>query len=257
MSDRRIPSEYLGKARSFRNKIIAADREFVAMHTRVFNELERRIQHKPSFRASTCTDLLRAWRACRPFGYLPDLVADLDFSKHQITIRDLRLIASMERNADWKEGYLEDSIAVTEFRLVGKSKKTPEGALCSLRWHLNMVASFSLHALARYYQRAIRPSDDALISSMYATTLAPPSIMRKDRDDMFMPFAIPFEAAEGHWFGEVKLMHPIEPEEQGIPAEQPTLCIRTFHEGPPGPPDDETIARLSRKRSDKCIGLGE
>ena len=255
MSDRRIPSEYLGKARLFRNKIIAADQEFVAMHKRVFDELERRIERKPSFRESTCIDLLRDWRACRPFGYLPDLTADLDFSKHQITIRDLRLIASMERNAEWKEGYLEDSIALTEFRLVGNSKKTPEGALCSLKWHLNTITTFSLHALARYYQRAIRPSDDALISSMYATALAPLSIIRKDRGEMFMPFAIPFEAAGGHWFGEVKMMAPMD-KEQDQPID-PTLCVRTFHEGPPGPPDDATITLLSRRRSDKCIGLSE
>jgi hypothetical protein len=220
MSDR-IPSEFIGRARAFRNRVATAEDRCFAEHEVVYNAFRQRMRHKPSFRRPECLDLLRRWRSIEVFGRAP-LDAVFNYTKRRVEITDFRMICVVSRGRDWAEDARESNVDLALVRLIAETG-IEHG---HVEQKVRSLASFSLHALARYYQRAFRPSDEALIDAMWGVMPSVLDIFHGDEQQ----FTIPVPDNGGNWWGRLVTGYRTDldaPDWEGEAAD--VLDIRTFY----------------------------
>jgi len=217
MADRILP-EFIGKARAFRERISNADeRQFGPVRDAAYASLRRRIRQKPTFREPECQDLLRHWKqAGETYGQLN--APHMNYSKHAVRFTSVRLLASEGQSDEWTDGERETGITMTMVRL------TADGKEGTVALDAKALAIFSLHALARYYQRAFQSSDDALIAAMWGVL---PDIKALITATTVDEFGLPVIAAGGHWFGWINPVMHVEDNE--LIGENDALNVRTFH----------------------------
>jgi hypothetical protein len=224
MSDR-IPSEFVGRARAFRNRIMASEESFVSVQDAIYSAFQRRLQRKPSFRQPECIDLLRHWQSSdKLFGQPPGHTAKMDFSKKRVEIIDFRLLSITTRKAHWAGDARESGVDLTLIRLIGEHR----GGYSHVERKLQSIASFSLHALARYYQRAFRPSDDALVMAIWGVITGALALITGDQSE----FSLPVPDNGGNWWGRMVTGYVTDfddEEDEGEPEPLDSLDIRTFY----------------------------
>ncbi len=197
--ERRVPSEFVGRARQFRQTVLAADTAIAAGLSGLLQPLQERLSRKPTLRPARILGFVRRWP-----GVVPDrwcLARNASIDKNALAITEIRIAASHLRNSAWGGQEWEHgvSIARLEFSTAGGE----------LRLTVTPVASVSLHALARRYQRSPQRDDAHLIRDLKALARQPPA----DR----------VTTDTGCWHGRVVASRQ---EVDGAPL--PLLAIRTF-----------------------------
>jgi hypothetical protein len=155
--------EFVGLARQFRSRVVAAERAFVDDIEPMVAPLRPRERFTPVPRQVVVRILGRTWRYRGPLGRL-DLVARYD--NPRLDLIDIRL-ADAKVICDAWVGDDEPALAVV-LHHVGIAPPAP------LRESATMLASLGLHALARRYQRGADRSDDAIKADLLALAHAAP-----------------------------------------------------------------------------------
>lgn len=215
----KIPAEFIGKARAFRDRVAAGERQFLVVRDAIWGALAARQRRKPTFRLPECRDLFRQWQAVKAFGQMQRSAASMDFAKKRVEIIDTRLTNVLSQLDIWDKDAREAGLGLSLIQTVADSE--------GIRQTLHIVASFNLHALARYWQRAFRPSDEALVAAIWGVVPQVMPILRGEQNE----FAIPWPPSGGHWFGQIVCSYSVDHHFVADDNSKPTreLGIRTFH----------------------------
>jgi hypothetical protein len=164
-AERRVPSEFVGRARQFRQAVLAADTAIAAGLPGLLGPLQARLNRKPTLRPAMVVDLIRRWPEVIPDRYC--LARNASVDKNALTISEVRIAASHLHNPAWDGQDWEHGISVAKL-----NSTTGHG---QLRLTVTPVASVSLHALARRYQRSIQRDHAAVIRDLKALARHPQS----------------------------------------------------------------------------------
>jgi hypothetical protein len=159
----RVPVEFIGLARQFRNKVVAEEQAFLADIGPMVAPLRPRPRFRPVPRQALLKILGRAWRDSEPLGRL-DLV--VKYVKPRLDLIDIRAVPAKVYCESWP-GDDEPALAIIVDHL-GIAPPAP------LRESSTMLASLGLHALARRFQRGADRSDDAVKADLLALAHAAP-----------------------------------------------------------------------------------
>jgi hypothetical protein len=164
MSDK-VPAEFVGKARVFRSRMIAATTR-VGMQMNAISQysfgLYKRRNAAP--RPEHLVAIEQQWRSISPAGCLRLTVRR---DKRSMSIEDTRIAATTSKNAQWGDAS-EKSICLVESSLA-LTKRHAETTATTL-------AAVSLHALGRWYQRAFTTNDIAMMLDLALVVKAVPTL---------------------------------------------------------------------------------
>jgi hypothetical protein len=195
-----VAFEFLGKARMFRDRVGAEDDAIGRAVMRIMAPLGRRRARSKTFRPADLID------AERQFQQLPSagrLALQVDRDKHGLRIEELRVAAGRVRFCSWAGDAADQDIGIMRISL--------EAVLWGPAFVSgDLIASLSLHALGRRYQRGFNTSDAAILSELRAMALCHADIIQTLGD-----FAIAGDG--GMWVGEV-----------GLRDSMPVMAIRSF-----------------------------
>ena len=149
-----VPAEFMRQARYFRDGLMSVSLECSARMNAIVAPLLARWRRSPIPRPETLLDAARAWRALPDFGRL-DLTVTT--GKRQLHIHELRVSASDFRAADWTVD--EPGLSVLGVVL--------EVAPHRCVFDILSLATVSLHALARRYQRGFAITDAAIMHDLH------------------------------------------------------------------------------------------
>lgn len=149
-----VPREFLGRARQFRDRVLAADAMTTAVLDRVYDPLALRARRNPRPRPELIAAASRTWALEMPdFGRLG--VRRVRKLTQTLTISEARLCAGRLRKDGWVEGETDPGLGVTFVKLeVGES-------LCHLS--TEVIATVGLHAVGRWFQRAGADNSEAAL----------------------------------------------------------------------------------------------
>ena len=169
-------------------------------------------------------DLFRVWQSCPAFGRTQNHTA-MSYTKRRVEFTDARLMGTLRR---FHDGGSEPAVGVTITRLIANTRFEREHGeqLALLGQPLVHVATFGLHSLARYFQKAFQPSEARLIEAMWnvfgASQVIQPGVQK---------FSIPLRDGDGHWYG---MLHTAQGHgEHGEPGRMDdpyvSIDVRTYH----------------------------
>lgn len=145
-----VPREYLGLARQLREKI-AADGTVTAQHYRhLFKPLKTAWNKHPrhKVRYQLLEEAMRAWRDLPPHSRLGQARMQLT-GRHELIAAEVRLLAGSTTFSDWLAPAPEAALGAELTTLhVGPR-------YCEITFQT--LGTFSLHALARRYERGTAP----------------------------------------------------------------------------------------------------
>jgi hypothetical protein len=201
-----VPREFIGRARDLLKRLGEADARIEPAVRAVMMPLLRRLDRRPVLRRDMLIDAERRWRNLVPaFGRLA-MEVDGENLRSPCFI-ELRVVRGVSRRATWPDEGQEPGV------LVGwHAVEFDERAMAS--WFVSL-ASVSLHALARRYQRGWDTSDTAIFAEL--------AVLAHDfRQAVALPrFAVAVPG--GAWVG--------EPMNAG---ESMVLAVRTFYDADSG-----------------------
>jgi hypothetical protein len=145
-----VPREFIGRARQFRERILAADGLVMPVLDRLYDPLAERARRNPRPRPELIAAASRAWAMQMPeFGRLGE--RRVRKSSRALTIAEARLSSGRLRQPTWDQGETDPGFSIAFITL--ELSET----MCKLTAH--MVAAVTLHAVGRWFQRA--SSDDS------------------------------------------------------------------------------------------------
>jgi hypothetical protein len=204
-----VGAEFCGLARRYRTGIEREDEAMLAILRRITQPLKARLASgKANFRPDMLVDLERAWRTQIPTaGRLSLTVKRTDGG---LTIEETRVTSGEFRFAAWIGEAREPDLGLVLVSLIvrpGRVELTTPA-----------LASIGLHAVARWYQRALDVSDARLRNDLLAIARARAGILDAPQWGEFAVLA----TAGGKWVGQVcrRLQRNCTPE--------PMLGIRSF-----------------------------
>ena len=180
-----IPPEYLGQARSMRDRLKAVNVECSRAIDHIAAPLVARSKRSPIPRREQLTDVAREW-ACMPAFGLLDTKIELVLGKRSLHIRQLRAGASDFRATGWKMD--EAGVSVIGLML--------DIAAHRFSFVMPSLVSVSLHALARRYQRGLEVNDAAIFGDLHTLAKAHLRLASGAVGDLFE-----VEAGGGCWRG--------------------------------------------------------
>jgi hypothetical protein len=155
----RLSAECVGRARDFIRRVTAEEAQFLRQYIALLRPAKERHARYPGrkIRPEMLAELGRRWRYQLPAKFRISFLAHTTNAKGSIIERRLG-IGHMERvdDPDWT-GH-EDGVWIIEARFIAGN----DGA----RSHHVLLANFSLHAIARWYQRSGRAGDAELMDAM-------------------------------------------------------------------------------------------
>jgi hypothetical protein len=164
MSDK-VPAEFVGKARVFRSRMIAATTG-VGLQMNAISQysfgLYRRRNAAP--RPEHLVAIEQQWRSIPPAGCLRLTVRR---DRRSMSIEDTRITATTSKNIEWGDAS-EKSICLIESSLA-LTKRHAETMTTTL-------AAVSLHALGRWYQRAFTTHGTAMMLDLALVVRAVPTL---------------------------------------------------------------------------------
>jgi hypothetical protein len=160
----KVPPEFTGLARMFRDRIAAEDRPGGEGMGRLTAEVRARIRRgNPIPRADALAGLAHGWRNRLPPLSRLDLEIDLNPRRKTIAIRELRLTSSAYRDTGWDETASEIGLIVALIELrIGPA---------DYRFQWFTVAHLSLHAIARRLQRAHHGLADRAVGAEFGVAV--------------------------------------------------------------------------------------
>jgi hypothetical protein len=200
-----VGREFLGMARSMRNRIDSIDPVAVAAMGEISRRLQARCRRRQHLTPSVSAEAVRAWRT-----HVPDtgrLAIETHIGHRSLFIRELRLSRCRTRNEAWQDAAWEQGVGVMLISLTIQ--------VFSFQFNYFHLAVVSLHALARRFQRGIDNSDAAILADLRVIA------------DVAAEIAVTHGAFEiavpgGRWGGYIVEM----PDENGPHTR--VLSIRTF-----------------------------
>jgi hypothetical protein len=211
-----VPPEFLGRARAFRARIGADDAAVGMAINRITAPLLARRRRKATFRPETLIDAERQFQFQVPAGARLTLKVERD--RHGLRIEEFRVAAGEFRFCSWEDDAADADPGVVRVVL----EATGWGAVGATA---NIVASVSLHALARRYQRGFDTSDAAILAELRELAMRHAAIVEAQGD-----FSMAFDG--GSWVGEVARTEVAQ-------VSCPVLAVRTF--APAGAPVRGTV----------------
>lgn len=208
-----VPAEFIGRARAFRARVGAEDAAVGQTILKIMRPLERRRKRSATFRPEQLIDAERQFRQLPSAGRL---ALKIERDKRSLRIEEFRVAAGQFRFCSWTDGATDADIGVVKVNL----SAVPWGPVGATG---NIVASVSLHALARRFQRGFNTSDEAILSELRELAVRHVAIAAALAD-----FSVACDG--GSWVGEVAKIDVAE-------VSCPVLAIRTFT--PAGAPTRE------------------
>jgi hypothetical protein len=195
---RPVPAEFVGRARAFRNRILADDDQVGAAIGAIIAYARNVLRRRHSYRLEHFQHLERAWRLTIP--NTGRLAFAAERGKDSLTIVDTRICASVFHKGTWENHFGEHSLA-----LILYSGRFTSG-------HLDiesvLVSAVSLHALARRFQRSFDCSDQAVLRDLSLISLNVEGLLNTSL------FRQP--AGDGAWHGETVTVRTCEKPAQSI-----------------------------------------
>lgn len=150
----RVPAEFIGIARAFRNEVRAADREMDKALDAICKPLRERLKRKPTLRAAQLPDFGRAYQQSIPERFrIGDVKAARD--RTEFGLSETRLCVSWLIDDRWTDpDAREQGVTVCKFSLYVR-----RGVL---RQYWTPLCNVSLHALGRRLERGHDRSHEAL-----------------------------------------------------------------------------------------------
>jgi hypothetical protein len=151
----RVPSQFLGLGRSFRDQIVIADDQAATTMIKIFTSFAGRAERGAAPRPEALQDAVRFWRLKMPdLGLLDSTISS---SRRELNITEVR-VGSGTTPAMWDTAVDEavTSILVIELRIAN--------GICRLS--VEPVALLPLHALGRWYQRSLANDNVPLLASL-------------------------------------------------------------------------------------------
>lgn len=153
-----VPREFLGLARQLRDKLTAQierNENALAAITKPLKEhWNKRPGHK--VRPERLQEAARLWRELPAFGRLGE--PRIELRKHALAAAEVRLLTGDLRFDSWHRGPNEASVAAETLVLTC----SPKVFSC----HIEPLAIFSLHSLARRFERGTRDDPDKVFHDM-------------------------------------------------------------------------------------------
>jgi hypothetical protein len=199
-----VPAEFIGRARAFRMAVAAAHPVAIAAVDRISQPLRGQAKLRQTPSASGLSRAAAAWRNQVPPAGRLGLAIKLTASRLAIT--EIRVGPVEFRFDAWDEGEAETAIVVTRTVL--------EMSAGLFRFDYVPLASVSLHALARRFQRAFDNSDAAIRADLLALVDPAADVIDRGED-----FAIP--VTDGSWLGSVA-------EVEHLGEQAALMTVRTF-----------------------------
>jgi hypothetical protein len=206
-----VPREFLGLGRQFREQIADADDLAARAMIRVFKPLAARADRSAIPRPEMLQDAARIWRQSMPSMGLLD--SNIQRSRRELHIREVRLGVGTFHGAAWDDGASEPVVAILLVDLLV--------APGTCRLMVDAAAQFSLHALARWYQRAPDNSEAALLSDLARPAAVYGQIIGTSA--MTGNHSFLCAAAGGQWAGSLT-----QRLSEATGRQEPVLNIRTF-----------------------------
>jgi hypothetical protein len=179
-----VPFEFVGRARAFRARVGAEDDGVGRAVMRIMAPLARRRLKSRIFRPG---DLIDAERQFRNLPSTGRLALQVGRDKHGLKIQELRCASGKIRFAEWANDASDPDIGIMRIALEATSWGPAFVAG-------DLIASLSLHALGRRFQRGFDTSDAAILSELRAMALCHADIVETPGD-----FAI--GGSGGNWVG--------------------------------------------------------
>jgi hypothetical protein len=151
----RVPAEFLGLARAYRNQVHAADQACAVALRGIITPLRMRLARKPTLREENIVHAGRAWSKFMPAAFRIGETRIVR-TRREFVIAEDRISVSWLQAARW--GERERGVSVC--RLVVAAHKG------DLREDWRPVACVSLHALARRFERGADRRHAALTSDL-------------------------------------------------------------------------------------------
>lgn len=184
----RVPFEYLGRGRCFREKLAVADDRATGTMISIFTSLARRADRSPIPRCELLTGAERRWlREMPAFGLLDSKIIR---SGRNLQIREVR--SGVGTVPVGQEG--EDREAV--IAIVSVELLVAKG-ICQLA--TRTTALISLHALARWYQRSFDNGETTLWSDLRSLAAKTASILESRSTLNSQRFSC--RVSSGEWVG--------------------------------------------------------
>jgi hypothetical protein len=178
----RVPAEFTGQARVFRDQVRAADLAMEAALAMITEPLRARLGRHPKLRNEMVADTVRLYSMLVPPRFR---LGAVEATRHhtEFAIIERRIAVSWLRHDEWTDPeHREPGVSVCRFVLAMTDGK--------LLWRLHPQANVSLHALARRIERGHQRDHGALLRDLAVLADAGEEGERVDTH-------------EGSWFGHV------------------------------------------------------
>jgi hypothetical protein len=176
-----VPAEYLGRARQFRDSVTADGVVAAPRIVKIVADLQRPVSRRC---VPTRDDLALAARSWRLLPPGPRLTLEIHHLRHRLLVTEFRLFSTTLVLDAWQDRGLEPGILIV--------KLTVNCLPLTLAHNAEILATFSLHALARRFERA-RPNSAAAVHA--DLTAAIPALGELTGLDMEIP------GTGGRWLG--------------------------------------------------------
>jgi hypothetical protein len=188
----KVPAEHMGRARLFRDTIVAEDRASGEAVTAIVTPLRARAERGNAIpRRDALVGAANAWRCMPPRSRLA-LEVDLQQRRKVLSIREMRLSSSGYLDREWNEA--ERGLAIILIALDCRPRK--------IEFSKPVLVHASLHALGRRMERGGDTSDDAIRRDLRLLGEAHRTIADAPNGTAF---TVP--APVGSWVGNVALLH--------------------------------------------------
>ena len=227
MSLRYVPAEFAGRARAFVRHVQRDEKRFNALTKRFEDKMWSRLKHHSTLRKEVCQNWLAEWRAFRGFGQPPS-PAELKWSKRRVEFRDVRVMSTTTRNPLWDEDERETGVSIMGHTLIWEGNRRSD----EIQLDVRSFASFSLHALGRFFQKSFVSTDEALAAAIWSVASHPDLHDVYEFADTQFSFSVP--KIGGQWFGRWAMVCQVAGADELSGAfdrnkAEPELGIRTYH----------------------------
>lgn len=150
-----VPRLYYGLARQLRDQLTGTIDANEAALASITKPLKERWTLRPGHkvRMEHLEQAAQQWRQLPAFGRLG--VPRVELKKHSLAAAEVRLLTGDLRFDSWSDGPNEQSIAAEVLTLICNPKR--------FSCHIEPLAIFSLHSLARRFERGTRDVDAVLL----------------------------------------------------------------------------------------------
>jgi hypothetical protein len=203
-----VGAAFMGRARDLRRRVEREDGEYITTVNALIMPAQQRLRKFPQrkLRPEMLTELVQGWRYMQSRNFRTHLAAKLERTRCSISERRA-VAAHMKLHEGWENE--EPAIGISEITMTANGNRLHAGA--------RMRCTFSLHALARRYQRGLDCDDAALLLDMELVAQ-----LDADACDVGTGYKITTDEHGGGWRGRTVRVRGDDGHEQRV------LSVRTW-----------------------------